>query len=182
MTAGMITQPESPRYLVQRGNIEAAAHSLGRLRGRPADHPAVRGVLAEIIADFEGKHQLSLLQQVKGSFVDSTTFYRVFIGVFVFLPVHRLLAKVISFSIDSDVLPAMDRHKLNQYLRASNLQLVRHYWNLVWSFCHGNLRSCESFLYRTWVDVRYGASWPEDVFDCRRFDSGFLNGMLGSLL
>ncbi|KAF8606475.1 general substrate transporter [Ceratobasidium sp. AG-I] len=81
MTAGMITQPESPRYLVQRGNIEAAAHSLGRLRGRPADDPAVRGVLSEIMADFEGKHQLNLWQQTKGAFVDSTTFYRVFIAL-----------------------------------------------------------------------------------------------------
>ena len=82
MTAGMITQPESPRYLVQRGKIEAAAHSLGRLRGRPSDDPAVRGVLSEIMADFEGKHQLNLWQQTKGAFVDSTTFYRVFIGVY----------------------------------------------------------------------------------------------------
>ncbi|KAG9104649.1 hypothetical protein FRC06_000413 [Ceratobasidium sp. 370] len=83
MTVGMVTQPESPRYLVQRGNIEEAARSLGRLRGRPADDPAVRGVLAEIIADFEGKHQMSLWQQGKASFVDSKTFYRVFIALIV---------------------------------------------------------------------------------------------------
>ncbi|KAG8717051.1 hypothetical protein FRC09_014829 [Ceratobasidium sp. 395] len=83
MTIGMVTQPESPRYLVQRGNVEEAARSLGRLRGRPADDPAVRGVLAEIIADFEGKHQLSLWQQSKASFVDATTFYRVFIALIV---------------------------------------------------------------------------------------------------
>ncbi|QRV89986.1 Sugar (and other) transporter [Ceratobasidium sp. AG-Ba] len=83
MTAGMITQPESPRYLVQRGKIEEAAQSLGRLRGRPADDPAVRGVLAEIIADFEGKHQMSLWQQSKASFADAKTFYRVFIALIV---------------------------------------------------------------------------------------------------
>ncbi|KAG9077513.1 hypothetical protein FS749_010597, partial [Ceratobasidium sp. UAMH 11750] len=83
MTVGMVTQPESPRYLVQRGNTEEAARSLGRLRGRPADDPAVRGVLAEIVTDFEGKHQLSLWKQGKASFADGKTFYRVFIALIV---------------------------------------------------------------------------------------------------
>ncbi|CAE6503720.1 unnamed protein product [Rhizoctonia solani] len=81
MVIGMVTQPESPRYLVQRGRIEEAARSLGRLRGRPADDPAVRGVLAEIMADFEGRAHLNLWQQCKGSFKDTTTFYRVFISI-----------------------------------------------------------------------------------------------------
>ncbi|CEL55716.1 putative quinate permease OS=Neosartorya fischeri (strain ATCC 1020 / DSM 3700 / FGSC A1164 / NRRL 181) GN=qutD PE=3 SV=1 [Rhizoctonia solani AG-1 IB] len=81
MTIGMVTQPESPRYLVQRGRIEDAARSLGRLRGRPADDPAVRGVLSEIIADFEGRAHLNLWQQCKASFKDATTFYRVFISI-----------------------------------------------------------------------------------------------------
>ncbi|CAE6440618.1 unnamed protein product [Rhizoctonia solani] len=81
MTMGMVTQPESPRYLVQRGRIEEAAHSLSRLRARPSDDPAVRGVLAEIIADFEGRAHLNLWQQCKASFKDTTTFYRVFIAI-----------------------------------------------------------------------------------------------------
>jgi SP family sugar:H+ symporter-like MFS transporter len=90
MTIGMITQPESPRYLVQQGKIEEAARSLGRLRGRPADDPAVRGVLAEIIADFEGKRQMNLWQQSKASFADAKTFYRVFIGTPPFVPSEYL--------------------------------------------------------------------------------------------
>jgi hypothetical protein len=35
--AGLIYLPESPRYFVKKGNVEKAAHALGRLRGQPED-------------------------------------------------------------------------------------------------------------------------------------------------
>ncbi|KAH8167481.1 hypothetical protein CIB48_g756 [Xylaria polymorpha] len=55
---GMALLPETPRYLIMKGNDQKAAHSLGRLRSLLADHPAVASELAEIRANHE--YELSL--------------------------------------------------------------------------------------------------------------------------
>jgi len=50
---GMWILPETPRYLIKKGNNAAAAKSLSRLRHLPVDHPALLEELAEIQANHE---------------------------------------------------------------------------------------------------------------------------------
>lgn len=58
ITIGMLILPETPRYLIKTGKMEAAAHSLSRLRKLPADHPQVAQELEEIRASHE--YEMSL--------------------------------------------------------------------------------------------------------------------------
>ncbi|KAI0554643.1 high-affinity glucose transporter RGT2 [Xylaria curta] len=53
LTIGMLFLPETPRYLIKKGNHEKAARSLGRLRRLPADDPSIAAELAEIRANHE---------------------------------------------------------------------------------------------------------------------------------
>ncbi|KIW15311.1 hypothetical protein PV08_05356 [Exophiala spinifera] len=53
LVVGMIILPETPRYLIKRGKLDAAARSLARLRQLPVDHTAVAEELAEIVANHE---------------------------------------------------------------------------------------------------------------------------------
>ncbi|OAA65034.1 high-affinity glucose transporter [Cordyceps fumosorosea ARSEF 2679] len=55
---GMITLPETPRYLIRANKLEKAAKALGRIRRLPADHPAVAEELHEIKANHD--HEMSL--------------------------------------------------------------------------------------------------------------------------
>lgn len=55
---GLFFLPESPRYFVKRGKIEAARSSLVRLRGQPADSQFVEAELSEIIANEEYERAL----------------------------------------------------------------------------------------------------------------------------
>ncbi|KAI1419294.1 high-affinity glucose transporter RGT2 [Xylaria sp. FL1777] len=50
---GMLFLPETPRYLIRKGDHENAARALGRLRRLPADHPSIASELAEIRANHE---------------------------------------------------------------------------------------------------------------------------------
>jgi MFS transporter, SP family, sugar:H+ symporter len=50
---GMLLLPETPRYLIRRGQHEAAARSLGRLRRLSPAHPAVGQELDEITISHE---------------------------------------------------------------------------------------------------------------------------------
>jgi sugar porter (SP) family MFS transporter len=58
LAVGIYFLPETPRYFVKIGDIDQAAHSLGRLRRLPPDHPAVKSELAEIVANHE--YELSI--------------------------------------------------------------------------------------------------------------------------
>ncbi|CAO3673508.1 unnamed protein product [Umbelopsis vinacea] len=58
ITFGMLYLPETPRYLIKKGNMEAAAKSLSRLRKLPTDHPEVQQELEEIRASHE--YEMSL--------------------------------------------------------------------------------------------------------------------------
>lgn len=49
----MIILPETPRYLIKKGDNAAAAKSLSRLRRLAVDHPALVEELAEIQANHE---------------------------------------------------------------------------------------------------------------------------------
>lgn len=55
---GLMFLPDSPRYFVKRGNIEAARLALQRLRGQPADSEYIQAEVAEIIANEEYERQL----------------------------------------------------------------------------------------------------------------------------
>ncbi|KAM5343301.1 hypothetical protein ACJ41O_014267 [Fusarium nematophilum] len=50
---GMLMLPETPRYLIKRGNMDKAAKSLSRIRRLQPDTPAIQEELAEIKANHE---------------------------------------------------------------------------------------------------------------------------------
>lgn len=57
--SGLLFLPESPRYYVKRGKIDAAAASLANLRSQPQESEYVQQELAEIIANHE--YELKLI-------------------------------------------------------------------------------------------------------------------------
>ena len=58
LAVGLFLLPESPRWYVKKGRIDAAANSLARIRGRPAESAYVQQELAEIIANHEYETEL----------------------------------------------------------------------------------------------------------------------------
>jgi hypothetical protein len=65
MVGGLLVLPETPRYLIKKGNPEKAARSLSRLRRLPIDHPGLIEELQGIVANHE--YELSL---GKATYVD----------------------------------------------------------------------------------------------------------------
>jgi hypothetical protein len=55
---GLLFLPDSPRYFVKRGNINAAAAALSRIRGQPKDSEYIASELAEIVANEEYERHL----------------------------------------------------------------------------------------------------------------------------
>lgn len=55
---GLFLLPESPRWYVKRGRVDAAARSLSIVRGQPTDSDFVQDELAEIIANHEYETEL----------------------------------------------------------------------------------------------------------------------------
>ncbi|KAF7560827.1 hypothetical protein G7046_g3330 [Stylonectria norvegica] len=55
---GLLFLPDSPRYFVKKGKIEAAVNALARVRGQPEDSKYVQSELAEIIANEEYERAL----------------------------------------------------------------------------------------------------------------------------
>ncbi|EAQ87103.1 hypothetical protein CHGG_03722 [Chaetomium globosum CBS 148.51] len=53
LIVGMLLLPETPRYLIKRGQMDKAKSALGRLRRLPQDHAAVHDELAEVQASYE---------------------------------------------------------------------------------------------------------------------------------
>ena len=58
LVGGMLLLPETPRFLIKKGQNEKAAKSLSKLRRLPVDHPALVEELAEIRANHE--YEMSL--------------------------------------------------------------------------------------------------------------------------
>ncbi|KAH7928074.1 general substrate transporter [Leucogyrophana mollusca] len=61
----MLIQPESPRWLVERGRYDEAAAALAHIARKAPDDDAVLLTLSEIKADFVGKHHLPILTQFR---------------------------------------------------------------------------------------------------------------------
>lgn len=74
-------QNESPRWLIEKNRISEARLALAHVRGLPEDDRALREELKEIVADFEGKEQLSLGMQMKAACSSKQMFYQSSIGV-----------------------------------------------------------------------------------------------------
>lgn len=55
---GLMFLPDSPRYFVKKGNLDAATDSLCRLRGQPKDSEYIQMELAEIVANEEYERAL----------------------------------------------------------------------------------------------------------------------------
>lgn len=55
---GLFFLPDSPRYFVKRGRLDAATDALSRLRGQPAESEYIQVELAEIVANEEYERQL----------------------------------------------------------------------------------------------------------------------------
>ena len=55
---GLIFLPESPRFYVRKGNLEAAARSLSTVRGQAIDTDYIKDELAEIVANHEYESQI----------------------------------------------------------------------------------------------------------------------------
>jgi len=62
----MLFQPESPRWLVEKGQYDQAARNMAYVARTTPEDPAVIATLEEIKEEFEGKHRLSLYEQFKG--------------------------------------------------------------------------------------------------------------------
>ncbi|KAF7846331.1 hypothetical protein BT93_L4529 [Corymbia citriodora subsp. variegata] len=58
LAGGLFFLPDSPRYYVKRGNVEAARQSLCRLRGQPLESEYIQAELAEIVANEEYERQM----------------------------------------------------------------------------------------------------------------------------
>jgi len=78
-TVLMFFQPESPRWLVERGRYDDAARSLAYIARKSPSDPAVLATLDEIKADYLGKQHLPLLQQFRGMGASKITALRCFI-------------------------------------------------------------------------------------------------------
>ncbi|KAF9223309.1 general substrate transporter [Gyrodon lividus] len=61
----MLFQPESPRWLVEKGRYEDAAKSLAYIARSDPSSSAVQLTLSEIRADFVGRHKLSIVSQFR---------------------------------------------------------------------------------------------------------------------
>lgn len=81
MFAGMVPMPESPRYLVSKGKIEQAKHSIAKSNKISPEHPAVYGEIALIQAGLD-RENTDGTNVWKDLIVGKPKiFYRLFLGV-----------------------------------------------------------------------------------------------------
>lgn len=83
LATGLFLLPESPRYYVRNGRLDAAAKALVIVRGQPDTDPRIQAELAEIKANFEYEKQIastSWLDCFKGGLKSSGNLRRVIVG------------------------------------------------------------------------------------------------------
>lgn len=73
----MLTQRESPRWLVEKQRTDEARHVLAHVRARPVDDAAITLELDEIVADFHGRERLSVGQQLGAIWASKEVLYPV---------------------------------------------------------------------------------------------------------
>lgn len=73
LAVGLFFLPESPRYLVKKGNVTQAAHALGRLRGQPEKSDYITQELAEIVANQEYERSVTPDRGYLGSWLNCFT-------------------------------------------------------------------------------------------------------------
>ncbi|KDQ08292.1 hypothetical protein BOTBODRAFT_118938 [Botryobasidium botryosum FD-172 SS1] len=69
LAIGLFFLPDSPRYYVKKGNVDAARNVLSRLRGQPEDSKYVEVELAEIVANNEYERHLIVTDSYWGSWI-----------------------------------------------------------------------------------------------------------------
>lgn len=72
---GMLTQNESPRWLVEKNKIGKARRALARVRSRAEDDPEVVRELEEIVEDFNGHEKMPLVRQVRATWGEKRALY-----------------------------------------------------------------------------------------------------------
>ncbi|KAM0799617.1 general substrate transporter [Usnea florida] len=73
LAIGLFILPESPRYYVKKGKLEAAAKALSKVRGQPIDSDYIQDELAEIIANHEYELQIIPSTSYFGSWANCFT-------------------------------------------------------------------------------------------------------------
>ena len=95
---GLLTQNESPRWLVEKSRTEDAMHALSRVRAKSPDDPTVQRELEEIVVDFRNQERLSLPQQVRSACSSKSYLYRCSFAIILMLYVpSHLLTTLSSF-------------------------------------------------------------------------------------
>ncbi|KAI0999521.1 hypothetical protein K3495_g8678 [Podosphaera aphanis] len=77
---GLVSQNESPRWLVEKGKMTEALETLKRIRGNLVAEAEIMREMQEITTDICGREKLSLAQLVRASCATRSAFHRVSIG------------------------------------------------------------------------------------------------------
>lgn len=81
LLVGILSQNESPRWLVEKNRIDDARRALSQVRAKSEQDPSVEHELQEIVNDFRGREKMSLIQQSRATFENSKIFYRCSLGI-----------------------------------------------------------------------------------------------------
>lgn len=75
LLVGILSQNESPRWLVEKNRIDDARIALSQVRAKSGQDPSVEHELQEIINDFRGREKMSIAQQIRAAFEGRNVFY-----------------------------------------------------------------------------------------------------------
>lgn len=81
LLVGILFQNESPRWLVEKSQINDARRALSQVRAKSEQDPSVEHELQEIINDFQGREKMSFIEQFRATFESSKIFYRCSLAV-----------------------------------------------------------------------------------------------------